>query len=143
MEHWHRVAVDTVEAELVHRVEEGKELVEFTLLDWIVLVVVTAGASHRHCHPDRRDCLDSVHHVFGVVFRRDRAAFVIDHVVPIEAGGNFLLLGRVRKQVACELFDSELIEGLVLIECLNHPVPPLPHVASSVDMEAVGVGVAR
>ena len=51
--------------------------------------------------------------------------------------------GRFGEQVARDLLDRELVEWLVLVEGSDDPVPPVPHVAATVDVKAVRVGVAR
>ena len=61
----------------------------------------------------------------------------------MEAGGDQLIDGRVRQQVAGDLLDRELVERHVAIQRIDHPVAILPHLARRVDGVAVGIGVAR
>ena len=70
------------------------------------------------------------------------AAFEIDHVVAVEAGGDLVIHGRVGQQIACKLLDRELVVRHVLVVGLDHPVAPRPHRPQAVDVVAVGVGVA-
>ncbi len=63
-------------------------------------------------------------------------------MVAIEPGGDFLIKGGVREEVACELFDGELIEGLILVEGFDDPVAPTPHAAESVVLVSVGISEA-
>ena len=65
------------------------------------------------------------------------------HVVAVEPGGEPLLLGRLRQQVAGELPGDEAIERQVPVERRNHPVAPRPHLAHAIVLIAVRVGVAR
>jgi hypothetical protein len=64
-------------------------------------------------------------------------------VVPVEAGGDFLLERGVGQEIAGELLDGELVEGFVLVEGADHPVAPRVQLAVAVHLVAVGVGVAR
>ena len=59
-----RIAEFDSPSRLRHIVEIGNQLVIFLLADRIEFVVVTAGASCRHPHPDRRCRVDSIHGVF-------------------------------------------------------------------------------
>ena len=60
----------------------------------------------------------------------------------MEGGGDDLVLGRVRQQVSGQLLDRELVEGLVLVEGLDHPVAISPDDASRVARVAGAVGIA-
>ena len=64
-------------------------------------------------------------------------------MVPVEAGRNLLIQGRIRQQVACQLLDREPIERHVAIEGIDDPIAPPPHVALAVSLIAVAVGVSR
>ena len=59
----------------------------------------------------------------------------------MESRGHDLVAGRVRQEVAGQLFDREGIESLVVVEGLDHPVAVGPHRALRVALEAVRVGV--
>ena len=65
------------------------------------------------------------------------------HVVAEEAGGSNLVRSRIGDQIAGNLLAEKLVVGLVFLECINHPIPPRPHVAVVIDREPVGVGIAR
>ena len=137
-----RVALAAVEPDLVDRVEEGRELVVLALADRIELVVVALGAARGQPHPHRGRRVRAVEDVLDPVLLRDRAALEVDHVVPVETGRQQLLRRRIRQQVAGKLVDGELVERLVRVEGVDHPVAPAPHEALVVDVVAVRVGVA-
>ena len=124
-----RIAPLPVESLLGDVVKEGEEAVEVLLRDGVVLVIVAAPATHRHAQPDGGGGVEAVDDVLGLVLLGDRAALVVDHVVAVEAGGNQLLAGRVRQQVAGQLLDRETVEGHVAVERVDDPVAPMPHVA--------------
>ena len=143
LQHRDGIPVDPVQPEFIHRVEERVELVELTLGDRVILVVVAPGAAHCHRHPDGGDGLHAVHHVLRVVLGRDRSALMVNHVVAVESGSDPLVRVAVWQEVARQLLNGELVEGLVVVECPNHPVSPVPHVTSAVDVKPVRVCVAR
>jgi hypothetical protein len=132
----------TDDAGFVDVVEEGEELIEFLLADGVVFVVVAAGAAEGEAHPGGASGVDAVDDVFDAPFLVDDAAFAVDAVVAMEAGGDDLIEARVGEEVAGELFDGELVEGFVFVEGANDPVAPGPHGAGGVGLEAVAVGVA-
>ena len=72
-------------------------------------MVVAAGAAERHAQPGGRGRFDAIDNVFVLVLLRNRAAFEVDHVIAIEAGGDDLRLRGMRQQVAGNLFDRELV----------------------------------
>ena len=63
-------------------------------------------------------------------------------MVTMEGGGDDLVAGGVREQVAGELLDGEGVERLVVVEGLDHPIAVRPHRALRVALEAVGIGIA-
>ena len=132
----------SVQALFGNGVEKGRKAVELPLPNGVVLVVVAAGASHGQAHPDRGRGVDPVDHVLQLVLLGNGASLEVDHVVAVESGGQPLSGRGPGEQVAGQLLDGELVEGLVPVEGIDHPVPPEPHVPVAVDVVAVGVGVA-
>ena len=106
-------------------------------------MVVAFGATHRGAQPDLGGGAHAVHNVLGEILLRVGAALVVRHHVAMEAGGNLLVDGRIRQQVAGELLDGELIEGFVVVERLDHPVAPQMHLPEAIEVIAAGIGVAR
>ena len=127
----------------VDRIEVRRELIVFALRERIEFVIVAAAAVEGQPHPDGAGRLDAVLHVIDARLLGDAAAFAIDHVVAMKAGGDELRRRRIRQQVAGELLDRELIERHVLVERVDRPVAPIPHRARRIALVAVGVRVAR
>ena len=141
----HRVGISLVpvEAALRDGIEERKKSIKILLLDRIVLVIVTAGATHGESQPGRCRRARAVHHILHVIFLRYRAAFEVDHVVAVESARDFLLDRCARKQVTGQLLDRELVERHVAVEGVNYPIPPRPHLAQAVDVIPMSIGVTR
>src|SRR5262249_27464911 len=94
-------------------VEIRGEPVEVLLRELIELVVVAAAATQGEPEPDGRRRFDAIDDIIDPRLLRDASAFAVDHVIAVEAGGNFLRDGSVREEVAGDLLDGELIEGHV------------------------------
>ena len=123
--------------------EERVKPVKFLGANGIVLVVVALGAAHGQPHKGGPHRIDPIHHVLVKVLVRIGAALVIGHVVAHEASGHALTDGRIGQEIARQLLDGELIEGLVGIEGIDHPVPPQPHEPDAIKVVSARVGVAR
>ncbi len=132
-----------VQPRLLDRIEEGVEAVELLLGDRIELVVVAARAAHRQAEEDGRGRRGAVDRVLDEILLGDRAALVARHVVAVETARDLLALGRVREEVSRDLLGEEAVEGHAVAEGCEHPVPPQPHLASRVHVDAAGVGVTR
>ena len=129
-------------AVLVDAVEEGRQGVVIGLGDGVELVGVTLRAAERHPQPRRAHGVHAVQHVIDPRLLGVAAAFAIGHVIALEAGRELLLGGRVRQEVAGELFERELVVRDVAVEGLDDPVAPRPVAAGGVRLEAVGVRIA-
>ena len=73
----------------------------------------------------------------------NRAGLGVDAVVAVEAGGHLGEKVSVRNQVTRHLLGDEPVEWHVIVERLDQPIAPHPHVAQSVVLVAIGVRVAR
>ena len=100
------------------------------------------GAGDRCPHPCRQCRVHTIDHGDIAEFFIAGAALVIRERVAMERGGDQLLIGWVRQQVAGNLFDRELIERLVGIERTNHIVAVRPDRACGVVGIPGGVRVA-
>ena len=127
----------------MHVVEEREHPIVVLLADRVVFVVVAAGAFHRQAEEGGARGADPVGDVFDAVFLVDDATFAVDDVVAVEGRGQALVSGRIRQQVAGELFGHEAVERHVRVERLDDVVAPAPHRAGGVVVEPVRVGVAR
>ncbi len=128
---------------LLLAIEERHELVILALLDGIVFVIVALGAADRQAQKDRARGGHAVEQRLDAVLLLIHAAFLVDHGVAMEAGGDFLIERGVRQQVASQLLDRELIERHVAVERVDHPIAVMPHHARIVIAKSVGVGIAR
>lgn len=123
-------------------VEEGEEFVILTVCDGIELVRVALGATHSEAKPNRAGSVDAVDDRLDAELFAVRSALLVDESVSVKGGGNELAFAAVRKKVTGQLFDGELIEGKIVVECLDDPVAVRPHITAAIDRIAVGVGVA-
>ena len=72
-------------------VEEGEELVELALADWIVFVVVAARTAQSQAQPGCARGVHAVNDVLQSPFLINDAALAIDAVVAVKAGGHDLI----------------------------------------------------
>ena len=105
-------------------------------------MVVTTAALEREAEEGRAESGDAVVDVVDAVFLLDRATLGLLRVETVEGGGEDLIVGGLRQEVAGELIGDEFIPREVLVEGLDDPVAPWPHVALAVDLETITVGVA-
>ncbi len=101
------------------------------------------GAAHGGAQPDVADRADAVGAVLGEVFLGLNAAFGRGAGQAIEGGGDLLVRGRVRHQVAGELLAGELVERHVVAEGAQDVVPVRPSRIRIVAVKAGRVGVAH
>ena len=106
-------------------------------------MVVAARAFGGQPEEGGAERVHTVHDVGDAIFFLGDAAFLVLVVQTVEGGGEPLLLGRVRQEIAGELPRHKLIEGQVLVECLDDPVAIRPHGAEAIHLIAVRVGEAR
>ena len=100
------------------------------------------AAAGGQAEPDLARGLSAVAGVEHQILFGDRPAFAGGDVAAIEARGDLLIEGSIRQHVAGQLFDRELIEGLVAVEGPDDPIAVGPHLAVVVDMDAVRIGIA-
>ena len=105
-------------------------------------MIVALGATERAAEPDGAERAHAVGAVFGEIFFGLDAAFRGRAIQPVIGRGHFLLGGRVRNQIAGQLFTRKLIERLVVAEGLEHVVAIGPRGKRIVSVESAGVGVA-
>ena len=60
-------------------------------------------------------------------FLGDETQLAVEPMIAMKARRDELRIRRLRQQVTSELFDGELIKGLVFIEGADHPIAPWPH----------------
>ena len=134
----------------LHPGEDGPELVIFLLTDRVELVIVAAGAIHRHAH-------GGGHHLGGHVVEIEPAGGAAQLVAPRldlpdeiprprrEESGRDDRLGLIGPEdVAGDLLFQKPVVGFVLVEGIDDIIPITPgRVAALVAFKAVGVGVMR
>ena len=105
-------------------------------------MVVATSATDGQAEPGLAGGLEAIDDGFDEPFLSDVAALAIETGVAIEPGGDELIAGGIGQEIAGELVDGELVEGLIAIEGFDHPVAPGPHVAGTVGLKSIAVGVA-
>ena len=110
-------------------VEEGEQAVILGLRDGIELVRVALRALEGQTERAFADDIHAVEHRLHAELFRDDRAFLVDHAVAEETGGDELGLRAVGQEVARDLLDQELVVRQVAVQGLNHPVAPGPLLA--------------
>jgi hypothetical protein len=105
-------------------------------------VIVTARTANRHPLPHRHRRIDTIDNVLDRVLLGNNPPLGITTMIAVKARRDLLFERWLRQQVACQLFDRELIERHVAIQGFEDPVAPAPHEAFAVALVAIGVGVA-
>ena len=105
-------------------------------------MVVAGGAAGGEAEPDGGGRLNAVDRVSHIVFIVDRTALAGGDVAAVEPGRDPLIEGRLGQEVAGELFNSELVKGLVAVEGIDDPVPVGPERSFIIQVQAMGVAVA-
>ena len=79
-------------------------------------MIVAARTPRCEAQKNGRHRLDPVDDVLDPVLLVYNPQLAIAAVVPVEARGDQLVESGIRQQIACDLLDGELVEGLVGIE---------------------------
>ena len=109
----------------------------------VVFVRVALGALRgkaEHGFPDR---VDAVEDTLDAELLGLRAAFLVGHRVPQETGGDAVVLGGFGQEVACDLFDDEVVVRHVRVHRRDDPVAVEMVDAREIFLVARGVRVAR
>jgi len=105
-------------------------------------VVVALRAIQSEAEEGAAESGDAVHDGLNAELLGIDAALLVDLGVAVEAGGDLLLGRGVGEEIAGELFNDELVVGLISIQRVDDPVAVFPDLARGVDGVAVGIGVA-
>ena len=104
---------------------------------------MTLRALHRQSEPGCGSRRGTINHALGSILFRINATLTVEESLAMKSSSEMLFGRRIRDQVAGDLLDRELIEGLVAIERINHPLAPHPGVAAGiVFFITIRVGVA-
>ena len=79
-------------------------------------MVVTLATGDCRSHPDCHRGVDPINDSDVAEFLVVRPPLVVGEGVAMKRSRNQLIVGRIGKQVASNLFDGELIEWLVLVQ---------------------------
>ncbi len=105
-------------------------------------MVVTLTALKRRAQENRSGRVDPIKNLVDAVFFRMHAGLNIAGHRSVKPRCNSLPSRGVRQQVSGQLVDDELIERLILVHRLNHPVAIGPAVADLIGLKAVRVGIS-
>ena len=106
-------------------------------------MIVALGALDGEAEDALADGVHAVEHGFHAELFGIDAAFLVDHRVAQEAGGDDLILRGMRQQIAGDLLDDELVVRQVAVERVDDPIAIEPDEPRLVLFEAVGIGIAR
>ena len=106
-------------------------------------MIVTLRAAERETEHGFTERLHAVGIVVGEILLGDRAALVRHHIVALETRGDQVGIGATGQKVSGELLHEKAVVRFVVVEGLDDPIAPEPHVPTAVDGEAVRVRVAR
>ena len=106
-------------------------------------MIVALCTLERDAEPRRGSRVHAVDRVLRGVFIGVRATLGAGRAIAVKGAGDALFDGRVWKQVARDLLDRKLIEGLVGVESMDDVVAEPPHRARGVVVVAVRIGEAR
>ena len=84
----HGVAIPDVFSRFRNLIEKGKQLVELTLVDRIVFVVVATSTADRQTQPDGGGRLNAINDIFDAEFFRDDSPFGISTMIAVESRSN-------------------------------------------------------
>ena len=90
--------------------------------DRVVFVRVALRAADRETEENGAGRGRPVDRGLGAIELEIRPGLVVLQRIAVKAGGDLLLERGIREEVARELFDGELIEGLVPVHRIDHPV---------------------
>ena len=105
-------------------------------------MIVAARTFQRQPEKCRRERVHPVRHVFIAEFLGNAAAFIGHAVEPAKSRGQALLARRLIEQIAGKLPGEKFVVREVLVERLDDPVAPRPHVRVAVGLIAERIRVA-
>ena len=107
-------------------------------VEFVIVALATIGR-HTQINPTQR--LHPICGVDGQILFIDGSPLVGRDIATLQPGRNQLVIGRIREHITGDLFNGELIEGLIGIERTNHPVAIRPHFTIIVEVHSVRVAI--
>ena len=105
-------------------------------------MIMALRTSHGQTKPGGRGCIDAIKQDYIALLFSNGAALTIKQMIPVEPGGNFLILSRIRKKITRKLPDGELIKRQIIIERPYHPIAPHPLPSIAILLKTITVCIA-
>ena len=102
-------------------------------------MIMALRTSHGQTKPGGRGGIDAIKQDYIALLFSNGPALTIKQMIPVEPGGNFLILSRIRKKIARKLPDGELIKRQIIIERPYHPITPHPLPSIAILLKTVTV----
>ena len=104
-------------------------------------MIMALGTFHSQSHPDIPGGFYSIHDIFDPEFLSNSSPLIGGGMVAIKTGGDFLIIRGIREKISGQLLDRKLVEGHIVLICVQDPVPPRPHISGSIIMKDGSVSV--
>ena len=115
-----------IQVDYIGVVKQRIQLVEFRLEDHIIFVIMTLGATGCQSQPSGSEGHRPINHLIDTILFQVGTSLPIAQRVAEKPSPHPLRNGCSRQQVSRELFDGELIERHIAMECIDHPLPISP-----------------
>ena len=130
-----------IERLFVEIIEKRAQGIEIVLSGWIELMIVADCATHSKSHECGAECFRALTCDVDAQLLGNCATFVAadtqSHITAADQGIDSFHW----HQVASDLLDGKLIEGLVAVERADHIIAVRPDVTAVVEMQTVSIGV--
>ena len=136
------VSISGLHSRISGVVKKREKLVILFLRNWIVFVVVALGTLHSEPHPDICGGLNAICHILNPQFFGKCASLIARCMISIEPRCDLLGNSGLRKKIASDLLNRELIKRHVAVVSLDDPIAPRPHEARPIGMHHTGVAIA-
>ena len=104
-------------------------------------MIMALGAFHSQPHPDIPGGFYPIHHIFNPEFLSNDSSLIGGGMVAIKTGGDFLIIRGIREKISGQLLDRKLVEGHIVLVCIQDPVSPGPHISGAIIMKDGSVSV--
>jgi hypothetical protein len=107
----------------------------------IIGMRMALNTCHRRALPYLPRCPHAVNNCGDAKFFILRSSLVIIHRIAVKGGCNKLVIRRVWKQVAGQLFDGKLIERHVAVKSPDYPIAVTPNGSARIAFIPFGIGI--